>query len=131
MGYFPLKFHSGKESDEILVSLQQKHRRKQKNEGIGLLAIGFAVYKIVNPDGEFLASMIDWPNERPVYSSTFACRRDLTVKFNVGRDSGEFAIIPSTFDQDEEGHFFMRIFVEQESPEEEDDDFDESEFSFW
>ena len=112
------------------MSLQQKHRRKQKAEGKGLLIIGFAVYKIVNPDGETLAEKIEWPC-RSVYSSSFVARRDYTVKFSVGEASGDFAIVPSTYRPDEEGNFFMRVYVEQEVPDEDEDDYDDDEFSLW
>lgn len=122
--YQVVSLSGGNDSDQVLVSLQQKHRRKQKAEGKGLLIMGFAVYKIVNPDGETLAEKIEWPNCRSVYSSSFVARRDYTVKFSVGEASGDFAIVPSTYHENEEGNFFMRVYVEQEVPDQDEDDFD-------
>ena len=131
--YKIVELTGGNDSDQILVSLQQKHRRKQRAEGKSLLIIGFAVYKIVNLDGETLAEKIDWPNCRNVYSSSFVARRDYTVKFSVGEAEGQFAIVPSTFYPGEEGKFYMRIYTEQEVPEQDEDDFDDDddEWSLW
>ena len=85
---------------------------------------------MVNPDGESLAELINWPDSEFVYGCQFNYRRDCTVKFHVGDSSGEFAIVPSTFEPGEEGHFYMRIYTEQESPENEIEEFDDDEFDW-
>lgn len=117
-----VELQGGEASDQILISLQQKHRRQQKAKGIPMLAIGFEVFKCENPGAECLADMID-PHS-PVYSATFVARRDYTKSIKID-EAGTYVIVPSTFRQGSEGKFYMRIFVEQAKESRDDDEGDD------
>lgn len=100
----------GKESDEVLISLQQKHRRKHKNQGVPFLNIGFTIYQVEEVKSQ-LGDMIDRMT-RPVASVTYTARRDLTKRIALPGD-GQYICVPTTFRPNEPGKFYMRCYVER------------------
>ena len=111
----------GETSDELIISLSQKHRRKQKFEGVGFLTIGFAIYKIdddtnINTSrklSEILPSgrRGEFSRNR-IFNSTFCAKRDITERIKI-KKAGKFAVVPSTFHPGERGSFHLRVLVEK------------------
>lgn len=50
----------GVDGCSFLVSLMQKNRRKQKAKGLGILTIGFAIYKVKIPQFNYIDSVISY-----------------------------------------------------------------------
>lgn len=117
--YKIVELEGGEVSDQILISLQQKHRRSQKQKGVPMLATGFEVFKLLTDDDTGnLEEMID--TRRPVYSATFVARRDYTKSLRLP-DGGKYAIVASTFRPGEEGKYYLRIFTEHTKKEQQED----------
>lgn len=108
--YKVVHLDGGNYSDQILISLQQIYKRSDRQKGKKLLAVGFEVYKVDEDTGD-LASMIE--GNEPIHSATFVARRDYTKSLMCAKYGGGcFLVVPSTFKQDEESEFFLRIFSE-------------------
>lgn len=112
----------------IIVALMQKNRRSAKKYKMGSseLTIGFAIYAI--KDGFYQAD--DPVGKSPRYrgqqsllgteffkynasvarSPTYINLREITARFSL--PPGSYAIIPSTFDKNEEGEFILRVWTE-------------------
>ncbi|RWS11444.1 calpain-B-like isoform X4 [Dinothrombium tinctorium] len=109
----------------LIIALMQKNRRAKRRMGADALTIGFAVYAL--KDGHFQTT------DEPVYATTFK-KQLLTTEYfkynaSVARSPnfinlrevcarfklppGNYCIIPSTFDPNEEGEFLLRIFMEK------------------
>ncbi|XP_015786845.1 calpain-B isoform X3 [Tetranychus urticae] len=134
-----LKDHDEDDEDDLctlIVGLMQKNRRAKRKMGLDSLTIGFAVYAI--KDGLF--SYGDEPaavrgyarrqllpteffkyNASVARSPTFINLREVSSRMRL--PPGQYCIIPSTFDPNEEGEFLLRIFTERPpSTAEENDD---------
>ena len=109
--FMAVELKGGKDSDEMLISLQQKHRRKHKCEGVPFLNIGFTIYKVDEIKNE-LEDMVD-RTTRPSKSVTYTARRDLTAKVRVSDGDGQYIIVPTTFRPNEIGKYYMRCYVER------------------
>lgn len=112
--FMMIDVEGGNESDECIVALQQKHKRKQKSEGARQDSIGFSVFKVADdadPDAP-LTECINESNWNPVYTSKFVNVRDLTARVKLP-EKGRYAIVPSTFYDGKEGQFYMRVYVEK------------------
>jgi len=103
----------GKDSDECVIALQQKHRRKKKHQGIPMLNIGFCVFKLDEDieESDVLSDMVT-RSTRPISISPFINMRDLTKRIKLP-GAGKYVIVPSTFRSGAEGKFFMRVYVEK------------------
>lgn len=110
--FMPIKLFGGKESDEVLISLQQKHKRKHKQNGVSFLTIGFLVFKI-DKVGKKLSDMID-KYTNPVCHCGYFPRRDLCQKFQLPGD-GNYIVVPTTFQPGQVGKFYLQCYVERPS----------------
>lgn len=99
-----------------IVALLQKNRRKLKRQGAPeLLTIGYAIYYIED------SSRFDAPLDREYFRTHTSCARspnfinlrEVCSRFKL--PAGNYAIIPSTFDKNDEGEFMVRIFSEKNS----------------
>jgi len=97
----------------VIIALMQKDRRKKKSLGAQMLTMGYAVYKL----DEEAAKMRIIPKDYFLYhasaarSDTFINTREITSRHKL--PPGEYVIIPSTFDPNQEGEFIVRIFSEK------------------
>ncbi|CAG0880476.1 unnamed protein product [Darwinula stevensoni] len=104
----------------VIVALMQKNRRSQRKLGLDCLTIGYAVYHLEAPDKvpkpldvsffKFTASTARSPS--------FINMREVSCRFKL--PPGSYAIVPSTFEPNEEGEFLLR--VKEETPEEDEHD---------
>ncbi|KAH8862194.1 Calpain-B [Schistosoma japonicum] len=124
----------------LIVGLMQKNRRKMRQEGADLLTIGYAVYKASYPltiDGcfvYFIMPKLSLPeqhqgtldmkffkyNASVARSPAFINLREVCGRHRL--DPGHYAVIPSTFQPNEEAEFMLRIFSEKKRSTHELDD---------
>ncbi|MEM9453629.1 MAG: calpain [Myxococcota bacterium] len=102
----------------LVVSLLQKNRRQQKHAGVENLTIGFAIYKLADDfeqyeDNGRMSKDYFLYHKSAARSHAFINAREITTRFRLS--PGEYVIVPSTFDKDEEGEFLLRVYVESRS----------------
>ncbi|CAD5234502.1 unnamed protein product [Bursaphelenchus xylophilus] len=92
----------------IIVAVMQKYRRELKNAGQENLAIGFAIYDANGYSGrldtEYFAN-----NKSCGRSPAFINLREVSGRFRV--PPGEYVIVPSTYEPNEEGDFMLRVYT--------------------
>ncbi|KAG1685298.1 Calpain-A [Nymphon striatum] len=105
----------------IIVGLMQKDRRAKRKMGMGCLTIGYAVYHL--KDQSKLPKPLDKDffkfNASVARSPSFINTRQISCRFKL--PPGDYCIVPSTFDPQEEGDFILRVFSEKENNMEEND----------
>ncbi|XP_046433846.1 calpain-B-like isoform X9 [Neodiprion fabricii] len=106
----------------VIVALMQKNRRAQKQMGADCLTIGFAMYRLEDPDR--LPKPLDVNffkyNASVARSPSFINLREVSCRFKL--PPGVYCIVPSTFDPHEEGEFLLRVFSENQNNMEENDE---------
>lgn len=100
----------------IVIGLIQKGRRKQKRVGAQNLTIGFAIYRLEDDAEEYiendrLSKDFFLYHKSTARSENFVNAREVTGRFSL--PPGEYVIMPSTFKNNEEGDFIMRMFSEK------------------
>ncbi|XP_076800345.1 calpain-9-like isoform X3 [Clavelina lepadiformis] len=97
----------------FIVSLMQKNRRKQKSKGQGLLTIGFALYKLkeVIDSKQILKKDYFLYNQSAARSKNYINLRENSQRFKL--EPGEYVIVPSTFQPNEEADFVLRVYTEK------------------
>ncbi|XP_076441733.1 calpain-9-like isoform X2 [Babylonia areolata] len=94
-----------------IIAVLQKDRRKKRKEGIDLLTIGYAVYKLdVVQAGPLDLDYFKY-NASVAKSPTFINMREVCGRHKL--PPGTYCIVPSTFDPHQEGEFLIRIFTEK------------------
>lgn len=110
----------------MIVALMQKNRRAAKKYMMGSseLTIGFAIYALHDgilqslPVGssapQFMQQILNTEffkyNCSVARSPTYINLREVTSRFKL--PPGTYAVIPSTFDKNEEGEFILRVWTE-------------------
>ncbi|XP_046752052.1 calpain-B isoform X7 [Diprion similis] len=106
----------------VIVALMQKNRRAQRQMGADCLTIGFAMYRLEDPDR--LPKPLDVNffkfNASVARSPSFINLREVSCRFKL--PPGVYCIVPSTFDPHEEGEFLLRVFSENQNNMEENDE---------
>ncbi|KAK2177398.1 hypothetical protein NP493_599g02062 [Ridgeia piscesae] len=95
----------------IIVGLMQKERRKMRMEGKDNHTIGYAIYELANTDSGTLDRRYLETHRSAAMSKTFTNLREVSGHHSL--PPGDYVIIPSTFEPNEEGDFVLRIFSEQ------------------
>lgn len=100
----------------IVIGLIQKGRRKQKRVGAQNLTIGFSIYRLEEDKDEYISEdrlNKDYFLYHKSYarSHNFVNAREVTGRFSL--PPGEYCILPSTFKNEEEGDFILRMFSEK------------------
>ncbi|CAN7999694.1 unnamed protein product, partial [Ixodes hexagonus] len=100
----------------LIVALMQKNRRAARTLGAGLfLTIGFALYKIDDPDN--CPTPLDMAffkfNPSAARSHTFINSREVTTRFSL--PPGTYCVVPSTFEPNQTGEFLLRVFTEKKN----------------
>lgn len=95
----------------LIVGLMQKNRRRLRKEGQDLLTIGYAIYEIRDGSKGMLDMNFFKFNASKARAPAFVNLREVCGRHKL--KPGQYAIIPSTFNPNEEGDFMLRIFSEK------------------
>ncbi|XP_048586552.1 calpain-B isoform X2 [Nematostella vectensis] len=118
---FRITLHDGNEDEDnlstVVIALMQKDRRRSTlaNPIGSNHTIGFALYKIdVITKRKYGVSRLDkeyFQFNKSTERSTFINSREVVGRFELA--PGEYVIVPSTFIQNAEADFLLRIFSEK------------------
>ncbi|XP_065943515.1 calpain-9 isoform X3 [Magallana gigas] len=96
----------------ILVGVLQKDRRKKRKEGLDMLTIGYVIYKIPEESGAGPLPLDFFKyNASCAKSNNFINMREVCTRHKL--PSGQYCIIPSTFQPHQQGNFLLRLYTEQ------------------
>ncbi|CAH1262003.1 CAPN3 [Branchiostoma lanceolatum] len=104
----------------IIIALMQRSKRAEKVMGTGMLTIGFAIYELEDPDCETLKKEYFMYHKSVARSPSFINTREICGRYKL--PPGEYVIIPSTFEPEEESEFMLRIYTEKSVETKEIDD---------
>ncbi|CAL8366927.1 unnamed protein product [Gadus morhua 'NCC'] len=112
------------EDDEVacsfLVALMQKDRRRHRRQGQDMHTIGFAIYEFKGCQNVHLKKQFFLTKSSCARSETFINLREVSTRLRL--PPGEYLIVPSTFEANQEADFVLRVFTEKQSETEELDD---------
>ncbi|CAG5927929.1 unnamed protein product [Menidia menidia] len=104
----------------VVVALMQKGRRMQRHAGAKFLTIGFSIYEVPNEmkgQTQHLQKDFFLYTASKAKCKTYINLREVTERFCL--PPGEYVIIPTTFQQHQEGEFLLRVFSEKKNTSEE------------
>uniref|UniRef100_A0A8C6LMI5 Calpain-3 n=1 Tax=Nothobranchius furzeri TaxID=105023 RepID=A0A8C6LMI5_NOTFU len=101
----------------FVVALMQKNRRKERKMGANLFTIGFAIYEM-HGNKQHMQKDFFLFNSSKARSKSYINLREVTQRFRLS--SGEYVIIPSTYEPHQEGDFILRVFSEKRNTSEVD-----------
>ncbi|KAM9344562.1 calpain-2 catalytic subunit-like [Symphorus nematophorus] len=105
----------GEESCSFIVGLMQKNRRRMRKMGKDMETIGFAIYDLPEEySGKrqvHLKKNFFLRNRSAERSDTFINLREVCNRLSL--PPGEYLIIPSTFEPNKNGDFYLRVFSEK------------------
>lgn len=114
----------GEEGCTFIVGLMQKNKRRMRKMGQDTETIGFAIYELPEEySGQkqvHLKKNFFIRNASAARSETFINLREVCNHFCL--PPGEYLIIPSTFEPNKNGDFYMRVFSEKKASIQEIDD---------
>ncbi|ULU03285.1 hypothetical protein L3Y34_002688 [Caenorhabditis briggsae] len=95
----------------VIFAVMQKYRRNLKQDGLDNVPIGFAVYDMNNAGGSRgrLSKQFFAANKSAMRSAAFINLREMTGRFRV--PPGNYVIVPSTFEPNEEAEFMLRVYT--------------------
>uniref|UniRef100_A0A8C6UNQ8 Calpain-3 n=1 Tax=Neogobius melanostomus TaxID=47308 RepID=A0A8C6UNQ8_9GOBI len=102
----------GEQLCSLVVSLMQKGRRMQKNQGPRFLTIGFSIYEMRGKHQHLQKDFFLYTASK-AKCKTYINLREVTERFRL--PPGEYALIPTTFEPHQEGDFILRVFSEKDS----------------
>ncbi|CAD5120817.1 DgyrCDS9375 [Dimorphilus gyrociliatus] len=111
---FRIQVEDADDDDElgtIIVSLTQICNSKQSNETGGNITIGYEIFKAPDYCGTLKKDFFS--NNRPVVTSSYINLRDVCQRHLL--EPGEYIVIPSTFEPNQERKFLLRVFSEKPS----------------
>uniref|UniRef100_A0A4W6BVL7 Calpain-2 catalytic subunit n=1 Tax=Lates calcarifer TaxID=8187 RepID=A0A4W6BVL7_LATCA len=106
----------GEEGCTFIVGLMQKNKRRMRKKGEDMETIGFAIYEVRKVGGQMdmhLKKNFFLYNCSAARSETFINLREVCNRFCL--PPGEYLIIPSTFEPNKNGDFYMRVFSEKQA----------------
>ena len=130
----------------LIIALMQKNRRKLRKEGLDMLTMGYVIYKArleSSPLMKQFKAILTFPlfcvhvqlkdpdcgpldlnffkyNASVAKSPAFINLREVCGRHRL--EPGDYCIIPSTFNPNEEGDFLIRIYSEKPSDTQEIDE---------
>ncbi|XP_029962117.1 calpain-2 catalytic subunit-like [Salarias fasciatus] len=114
----------GEDGCTFIVGVMQKNKRRRRKMGEDMDTIGFAIYEL--PE-EFsgrkqvhLKQNFFLRNRSAARSETFINLREVSNHFSL--PPGEYLIVPSTFEPNKNGDFYVRVFTEKPADFHEIDD---------
>lgn len=114
----------GEEGCTVIVGLMQKNKRRRRKMGEDMETIGFAIYELPEEySGKkqvHLKRNFFLRNSSRARSETFINLREVCSRFCL--PPGEYLIVPSTFEPNKNGDFYVRVFSEKSADFQEIDD---------
>uniref|UniRef100_A0AAY4A6J2 Calpain catalytic domain-containing protein n=1 Tax=Denticeps clupeoides TaxID=299321 RepID=A0AAY4A6J2_9TELE len=101
------------DSCSFVVGLIQKNRRKLRKMGEDMNTIGFAIYECHGQGDVHLDKNFFLTHGQKARSETFINLREVSTRFHL--PAGEYLIVPSTFEPNQDGDFCLRVFSERET----------------
>lgn len=93
----------------------QKNRRAKRKEGLDLLTLGYCIYKVPDKLKDGGSGPLDLNffkyNASVAKSPSFINLREVCGRHKL--PPGQYAVIPSTFEPNQEGDFLLRVFSEK------------------
>ncbi|XP_043536953.1 calpain-9 [Chiloscyllium plagiosum] len=102
----------GKDECTMMVALMQKNRRKLRKEGADLLTIGFAIYEAEGGIDHLQKEFFRFHASK-AKSKTYINIRENSERFKL--PPGDYVIVPTTFQPEEEADFLIRLFTEKKT----------------
>uniref|UniRef100_A0A8C8DXY9 Calpain-3 n=1 Tax=Oryzias sinensis TaxID=183150 RepID=A0A8C8DXY9_9TELE len=99
----------------VVVALMQKGRRMQRHAGAKFLTIGFSIYELQGQNQHLQKDFFLY-NASKAKCKAYINLREVTERFRL--PPGEYVILPTTFKAHEEGEFLLRVFSENKTVEE-------------
>uniref|UniRef100_UPI00358FE25E calpain-1 catalytic subunit-like isoform X2 n=1 Tax=Myxine glutinosa TaxID=7769 RepID=UPI00358FE25E len=119
--------YDGVDGCSALVALMQRDRRRYKRRGQELRTIGYTIYKV--PEDMQGGGRLRLPRDFFLYnkscgrSESFVNTREVSTRHVL--PAGQYFLVPSTFDPNQDANFVLRMFTEKSSNTESmDDDID-------
>uniref|UniRef100_A0A3P9NHW4 Calpain-2 catalytic subunit n=1 Tax=Poecilia reticulata TaxID=8081 RepID=A0A3P9NHW4_POERE len=97
----------------VIVGLMQKNKRHRRKVGEDMETIGFAIYDYSGKTQVHLKKDFFLYNRAAARSETFINLRELCNRFCL--PPGEYLIVPSTFEPNKNGDFYVRVFSEKQA----------------
>ncbi|XP_068183429.1 calpain-2 catalytic subunit-like [Antennarius striatus] len=105
----------GEDGCTVIVGLMQKNKRRMRKMGEDTETIGFAIYELPEEySGKtqvHLKRNFFLRNASKARSETFINLREVCNHFSL--PPGEYLIVPSTFEPNKNGDFYVRVFTEK------------------
>ncbi|XP_028325370.1 calpain-2 catalytic subunit-like [Gouania willdenowi] len=105
----------GEDGCTVIVGVMQKNKRRRRKMGEDMETIGFAIYDLPKEySGQkqvHLKQNFFLRNRSAARSETFINLREVCNHFSL--PPGEYLIIPSTFEPNKNGDFYVRVFTEK------------------
>jgi len=95
----------------IIIGLMQIGMRAMRKDGKEDLSIGYYIYKLTDPNCGTLGRSFFDKQKVVAKSSVFSDLREVAEFHKL--DEGDYVIVPSTFEQNMEGDFIIRVFHEK------------------
>uniref|UniRef100_A0A8C5D3N7 Calpain-2 catalytic subunit n=1 Tax=Gadus morhua TaxID=8049 RepID=A0A8C5D3N7_GADMO len=102
----------GEEGCSMVVGLIQKNRRKLRKVGEDMHTMGFAIYEFSGQRNIHLNKNFFLRHAAAARSETFVNLREVCTRFLM--PPGEYLILPSTFEPNQNGDFCVRVFSEKQ-----------------
>uniref|UniRef100_A0A8C4PWK8 Calpain catalytic domain-containing protein n=1 Tax=Eptatretus burgeri TaxID=7764 RepID=A0A8C4PWK8_EPTBU len=114
----------GVEGCSVLISVMQRDRRRFKKRGQELHTIGYTIYEV--PENMRGGGRLRLPKDFFLYnksvgrSHSFVNTREVSTRHIL--PAGEYFMVPSTFEPNQDANFVLRLFTEKASNAEQMDD---------
>jgi calpain len=122
---FKIHIEEPDEDDEdglgsIIVGLMQKDRRKLKSQGKDNHTIGYAIYQLDDPDCGTLDDRFFRTHQQAARSPNYINMREVADHHKL--PPGDYMVVPTTFEPNQEGEFILRVYSEKPDEVKELDD---------
>ncbi|XP_070807123.1 calpain-9 isoform X3 [Pituophis catenifer annectens] len=94
----------------FVAALMQKNRRKLRKLGAALLTIGYAIYECPDKDEHLTKDFFRY-NASKARSKTYINLREVSDRFEL--PPGDYIIVPTTYEPQQEADFCLRVFSEK------------------
>ncbi|XP_026525257.1 calpain-9 [Notechis scutatus] len=100
----------GQDECTFVAALMQKNRRKLRKFGAALLTIGYAIYESPDKDEHLTKDFFRYHASR-AKSKSYINLREVSDRFEL--PPGDYIIVPTTYEPQQEADFCLRVFSEK------------------